>query len=332
MQQAAKWLYRLDHGYSWQSPFRLLPRLGVPGRQGRTRLVLTTEGVIRVVAGYAWDGCTPKTCFLDVVIGTPDGVVYVGTGRPKTYYASLVHDALYQFLPDGLPLTRVQVDRCFLQLMTESQFAPRHLYYWAVRAFGWLTRPITRRVRAAYGARRSRSRSGEPRRNAGSLPASPGLGRRARGARLGARAGHGQLGARSRPASAVRPVGGGDGRDRARSGRGPRLRALVRAAERRPGLTRDWLARPGAGRSRRAHATAPLQRPVERAELRRPVAEPTRQSAHVERLGRPGDAVLRAGEPAWRDAPCVYGPLQLLWWAPAVDSARRPAAPWRSPI
>ena len=22
--------------------------------------------------------------------------------------------------------------------------------------------------------------------------------------------------------------------------------------------------------------------------------------------------------PAWRDAPCVYGPLQLLWWAPAV--------------
>ncbi len=152
-QGAAKWLYRLDRDYAWQSPFRFARDWAFQDGEGHTRLVLTAEGVIHVLAGYSWDGCTPKTCFLDVVIGTPDGVVFLGTGRPKTYYASLVHDALYQFLPSGLPLTRAEADRCFLLLMTESEFAPRRLYYWAVRLFGGLTLPITRRIRATYGGR-----------------------------------------------------------------------------------------------------------------------------------------------------------------------------------
>jgi hypothetical protein len=72
------------------------------------------------------------------------------TGQPKACYASPVHDALDQFLPDGLPLTRAQADRCFLLPMTESVFAPRHIYYLAVRALGWLTLPVTRRMRATY--------------------------------------------------------------------------------------------------------------------------------------------------------------------------------------
>jgi len=80
--------------------------------------------------------------------------VYVPTGRPKTYYASLVHDALYQFLPDDLPLSRAQADRCFLMLMTEHEFVLRRPYYAAVRALGWLTRPVTRRIRKTYGGRR----------------------------------------------------------------------------------------------------------------------------------------------------------------------------------
>jgi hypothetical protein len=40
-------------------------------------LHITTDGVIRVKAnktGYAWDGCTPKTSLLDlIIIGVPDG-------------------------------------------------------------------------------------------------------------------------------------------------------------------------------------------------------------------------------------------------------------------
>jgi hypothetical protein len=147
-------MYRLEHGHSWQSPFRVDRDWAFQDGKGHTRLVITAEGIISVTGGYAWDGCTPKMCFLDLVIGTPDGVVFLATGQPKTYYASLVHDALYQFLPAGLPLTRAQADRCFLVLMTESEFALRHVYYLAVRAFGWLTLPITRRLRATYGGRR----------------------------------------------------------------------------------------------------------------------------------------------------------------------------------
>lgn len=150
----ARWLYRLERNYSWRSPFRLDRDWAFQDRTGHTRLVLTTEGEITVIKGYAWDGCTPKVCLFDVLLGTPDGVVYVLTGRPKTYYASLVHDALYQFLPDGLPLSRAQADRCFLMLMTEHEFALRRLYYAAVRALGWLTRPVTRRIRKTYGGRR----------------------------------------------------------------------------------------------------------------------------------------------------------------------------------
>ena len=59
------------------------------------------------------------------------------TKQPKTYYASLVHDALYQFLLDDLPLKRWQADRCFLRLMTKTGFAPRYLYWGAVRLLGW---------------------------------------------------------------------------------------------------------------------------------------------------------------------------------------------------
>lgn len=81
----------------------------------------------------------------------PDGVVHAGTGRPKTYYASLVHDALYQFLPDGLPLKRVDADRFFLRLMEKSEFGPRWIYWIFVRLFGGLFRRVARRIRKTRG-------------------------------------------------------------------------------------------------------------------------------------------------------------------------------------
>ncbi len=152
--EAAYWLFCLERNYSWQSPYVLDRDWAFQDDEGHTRLLITTEGIITVTKGYAWDGCTPKTCFLDLVLGTPDGVVYVGTGKPKTYYASLIHDALYQFLPEDPPLTRAQADRCFLLLMEESKFALRHIYWVAVRVFGGLTRPITRRIRQTFGGRK----------------------------------------------------------------------------------------------------------------------------------------------------------------------------------
>lgn len=144
---AEPWLYRLDDHYVWQSPYRFARDYAFQDRFGQTWLVLTSDGCITVLRGYAWDGCSPKWCFLDVLFGTPDGVVSKITKRPKTYYASLIHDALCQFQPAGLPLTRAEADHCFLLLLRRDGFAPRGLYYAAVYLFGRLTQPLTRRLR-----------------------------------------------------------------------------------------------------------------------------------------------------------------------------------------
>ena len=151
--QGVKWIYCLPDDYSWRCPFPVGRDYAFQDKDGRTRLIIKSDGTLTVTKGYAWDGCSPKFCFLDLVIGTPDGVVFAGTGQPKTYFASLVHDALYQFLPDGLPLSRAQADRCFLLLMSKSEFRLRYLYYAAVRLCGWITLPITRRIRRYKGRR-----------------------------------------------------------------------------------------------------------------------------------------------------------------------------------
>jgi hypothetical protein len=107
-------------------------------KSGAIRLKLRRPRQVTVTKDYAWDGCTPKACLFDIVFGVPDGVVDSRTGQPKAYHASLVHDALYQFLRDGLPFTRRQADAFFLALLRETGFGPRRLYWLAVRAFGGL--------------------------------------------------------------------------------------------------------------------------------------------------------------------------------------------------
>lgn len=146
------WLYRLYASHAWKSGLPVENDVAFRDKKGRVRLVLEKGGRIVVMRGYAWNGCSPKFCLCDILLGTPDGVVDVRTGRPKTYYASLVHDALCQFLPDGLPLSRSEVDRCFLRLLGESGFRPRWLYYAAIRLFGGLMIPIPRGVRRTRGA------------------------------------------------------------------------------------------------------------------------------------------------------------------------------------
>lgn len=150
---SVRWRYRLEKDYSWQSGYQLDQDWAFEDRRGTVRLILRADGTITVTAGYAWDGCTPKFCVLDLSVGVPDGAVHADTGQPKTYYASLIHDALYQFLPDGLPLNRSQADRCFLRLMTRDEFALRYLYYAAVRVFGDLFRRGGRQIRKPRGRR-----------------------------------------------------------------------------------------------------------------------------------------------------------------------------------
>ena len=126
---SVKWIYVLEHDFSYQLTAHLKPGFQ-PGcafldQDGVRRLEIHPDGTATVLATYAWNGCSPKFALWDILIGTPDGIPSSATLKPKTYYASLMHDALYQFLDQGLPLTRASADQIFLELMARDNFAPR---------------------------------------------------------------------------------------------------------------------------------------------------------------------------------------------------------------
>ena len=100
-------------------------------------LEISEKGKIKVKAnehGYSWDGCTPKWSFLNLmIIGVPDGHINYRTMKPYTYYASLVHDALYQYL-DTVPVPKEKIDLLFLKML--GDFKLRYPYYFATKYFG----------------------------------------------------------------------------------------------------------------------------------------------------------------------------------------------------
>jgi hypothetical protein len=135
-----RWLYRLESNHSWKSGHPVPEDLVFLDRKGKVRLIIEKDGRITVTRGYSWNGCSPKFCLFDLLLGTPEGVVHRDTGRPKTYYASMVHDALYQFLDTDAPIRRRDADAFFKRLLRESDFGPAWLYWLAVRCFGWIVR------------------------------------------------------------------------------------------------------------------------------------------------------------------------------------------------
>jgi hypothetical protein len=154
---AVRWVFALDADYVYNVRHHL-PSGWNEGcafvdRKGRRRLELLPNGDARILAGYAWDGCTPKFAVFDIVLGTPDGIANQTTLKPKAYYASLLHDVFYQFLDSGLPLSRAQADRVFLEILTRDRFAPRQIYYLAVRGLGGVFRLFTRWKRGYAGKR-----------------------------------------------------------------------------------------------------------------------------------------------------------------------------------
>lgn len=151
------WIYVLGEDFTYDIskylPANFRAGCAFQDRTGKRWLEIRPDGTVQIPAGYAWDGCTPKFALWDIVIGTPDGTPNPDTKKPKAYFASLLHDALYQFLDTGLPLTREQADRLFLELLTRDQFAPRQLYYRAVRLFGGFFRHFTKWKRCYKGQR-----------------------------------------------------------------------------------------------------------------------------------------------------------------------------------
>jgi hypothetical protein len=103
------------------------------------RLVVEESGKITVICsfmnGYAWDGCTPKWNCLHITWGTPDGKLDYATEKPMTYYASLFHDALYQFKKD-VGISRKEADKIFRILMKKNGYLWSGVYFMAVRLFG----------------------------------------------------------------------------------------------------------------------------------------------------------------------------------------------------
>lgn len=154
---AVRWVFILDGDYIYSLRRHLPPDwnegCAFVDRNGHRRLEIHPNGDARVLANYAWDGCTPKFSLFDLVFGIPDGIPNQVTRKPKAYYASLMHDVLYQFLDANLPIPRAQADRVFLEILTRDHFAPRPIYYAAVRVFGGVARLFTRWKRSYAGKR-----------------------------------------------------------------------------------------------------------------------------------------------------------------------------------
>lgn len=129
------YIYCIKEDYQYQS--------GITGRYFENDWMrLTPEGVIIVkgthIQGYAWDGCSPKWKFKNIYFGTPESILNKFTDRSRTFYASLIHDILYQFSYDlKYIIDRKEADLEFYKIMDRDNFELKNLYYHMVRLFGW---------------------------------------------------------------------------------------------------------------------------------------------------------------------------------------------------
>ena len=119
-----KYKYTLDKDYVYQTGIKNRAFVGIC-KKGIVRLIITPDGNIRITKGYSWDGATLAPDFKEL------------------YYPTLVHDALYQFLPNT-PFSRKEIDDLFLRQMQEENFKLAKVYYRAVRLFGGIFVKLTR--------------------------------------------------------------------------------------------------------------------------------------------------------------------------------------------
>lgn len=126
------WRYRLSTPFRWQSPHLL-------GVEFSNRWVHIQHAQIHIAAGYAWDGCSPTLRLAGgaLWLGPWDGPL-MPDGRPATFHASLVHDALCQFRRELHGLTKEATVALFADMLRQGG-APGwmcRLYPLAVRHFG----------------------------------------------------------------------------------------------------------------------------------------------------------------------------------------------------
>lgn len=124
-----------------------------PGNSNVNPINKTVEYNYEIRRTYAWDGCSPKIWFYwFILIGTPDlwnkleDITFLNNKNEidskkifwqKTHHASLVHDALYQYL--GIqPISKRETDLLFYQMLRESgvSIITAKIYHLAVICFG----------------------------------------------------------------------------------------------------------------------------------------------------------------------------------------------------
>lgn len=128
------WIYKLEADYYYDLPRKVGVFYGEWLRIIDNKT--TGKSQILIPKGYVWDGCSPNFKVLDLFyVGTPDGAVDIQTMKPKTYYASLVHDALYQYMGFH-EIDRKEADEIFFKIMKRDQFYLAKAYYYGVRIFG----------------------------------------------------------------------------------------------------------------------------------------------------------------------------------------------------
>ncbi|EEG08942.1 hypothetical protein [Pseudogulbenkiania ferrooxidans] len=118
------WRYRLDHPYLHTSPHLV----GVEYRNDW--IDIRPHGTILIQPGYAWDGCSPAWRLPGGLwLGTPDGPLGVD-GRPLSYHASLVHDALCQWKRE-IPIRQRATVRVFAELLQLAGAPPWRVWLYA---------------------------------------------------------------------------------------------------------------------------------------------------------------------------------------------------------
>ena len=143
------WKYRLKADFVHESGITpdfcagQVPDLHFADDWGKYWLSIHVSGRITVRRDYEWDGCSPKIRLFGKLLGTPDGEIDPRTGYPLTYHASLIHDALYQFLDHPrMPYTKAQADLIFYRMLQQAGFRYAGLYYAAVKYFGKFYRSV----------------------------------------------------------------------------------------------------------------------------------------------------------------------------------------------
>ena len=111
---------RYRSGYRYQLATSYSVFIGLLGYKIRTDFITLTEsGWLTIRKGYAWDGAT----------GLPS--------TPRSLMrASLVHDAMYQLIRNGLFDRRDVADELFFEFAQEDGFMAAPLALWIVERFG----------------------------------------------------------------------------------------------------------------------------------------------------------------------------------------------------